>query len=86
MSWLKAIDSEVEGSKNPDYGITVFPKNSNPTGSYPSANVIMAPTSAGMLTSQSKNVKAAMKFLNYFLLYYLQSMMSFQYSSQHLKQ
>ena len=66
MSWLKAIDSEVEGSKNPDYGITVFPKNSNPTGSYPSANVIMAPTSAGMLTSQSKNVKAAMKFLNYF--------------------
>lgn len=66
MSWLKAIDSEVEGSKNPDYGLTVFPKNANPTGSYPSANVIMAPTSAGMLTSQSKNVKAAMKFLNYF--------------------
>lgn len=66
MSWLKAIDSEVKGSKNPDYGLTVFPKNANPTGSYPSANVIMAPTSAGMLTSQSKNVKAAMKFLNYF--------------------
>ena len=66
MSWLKAIDSEVKGSKNPDYSLTVFPKNSNPTGSYPSANVIMAPTSAGMLTSQSKNVKAAMKFLNFF--------------------
>ncbi len=66
MSWVKAIDSEVEGSKNPDYSLTVFPKNEEPTGSYPPANVIMAPTTAAMLTTQSQNVEAAMKFLDFF--------------------
>lgn len=66
MSWVKAIDSEVEGTINPPYKLTVFPKNATPSGSFPVANLIMAPTSAAMLTTGSKNEEAALKFLDFY--------------------
>jgi ABC-type glycerol-3-phosphate transport system substrate-binding protein len=44
---------------------TLFPQNDKPTGRYPVAATIMDPTAAFMITTLSKNPKAALKYVDF---------------------
>lgn len=62
MSWLITpwyADSEL------NWGAIPFPKPDTVTGNYPAAAAVMDPTAALMITTQSENPEAALRFLDY---------------------
>ena len=62
MSWL--ITPWYRDSKV-NWGAVPFPKPDKVTGRYPAAAAVMDPTAALMITTQSENPKAALRFLHF---------------------
>jgi multiple sugar transport system substrate-binding protein len=65
LSWLGVWNTELQVPSDFSYSATVFPLNPRPTGRFEPASGIMSGTFCPMITTNAKNVKAAMAYIDY---------------------
>ncbi len=64
MSWVGAFE-QGQSPENLRYGVTKFPQNPKPSGSFPPAASIMTPTTCFMVSTLSQIKKEAMEYVDF---------------------
>jgi|GEM_PF-795871 len=65
LSWVGVFNTELQIPPDFAYNLTTFPVNPNPSGNFEPASGIMTGTFCPMITTNAKNVEAALAYVDY---------------------